>query len=217
MVHTILLIDSDLAQREVVCSMLKDKLSYHIISVATGKDAMNYVMTDHQPKPDLVLFDVSKITGVCETIANLKILIAQTPIITLVQYGDYETAIDTLNAGAQDFLLKPVALERMNAILRNTLSLRDARREAEWLRQARMNEAGNMRGISGHNSLQQFSLIAEDGNIRRMAQLEAEAIRFAMEYYNGRMTEVARRLGIGRSTLYRKLSDMGVRPAEAAA
>jgi DNA-binding NtrC family response regulator len=29
-------------------------------------------------------------------------------------------------------------------------------------------------------------------------------------HYRGRMTEVARRLGIGRSTLYRKLGELGI-------
>jgi hypothetical protein len=39
--------------------------------------------------------------------------------------------------------------------------------------------------------------------------MEAETIRFAIDRYRGRMTEVARRLRIGRSTLYRKLKELG--------
>ncbi len=35
-------------------------------------------------------------------------------------------------------------------------------------------------------------------------------IRLALERYAGRMTLVARKLGIGRSTLYRKLKDLGI-------
>jgi transcriptional regulator of acetoin/glycerol metabolism len=35
--------------------------------------------------------------------------------------------------------------------------------------------------------------------------LEAEAIKFALVHYRGQMSAVARKLGIGRSTLYRKL------------
>ena len=41
-------------------------------------------------------------------------------------------------------------------------------------------------------------------------RIEADVIRLAIGHYRGRMTEVARRLGIGRSTLYRKLSDLGI-------
>jgi transcriptional regulator of acetoin/glycerol metabolism len=32
----------------------------------------------------------------------------------------------------------------------------------------------------------------------------------AIGHYNGRITEVARRLGVGRSTLYRRLNDLGI-------
>ena len=41
-------------------------------------------------------------------------------------------------------------------------------------------------------------------------ELESEIIRMAIGRYRGRMSEVARRLGIGRSTLYRKLKDLGL-------
>jgi DNA-binding NtrC family response regulator len=36
----------------------------------------------------------------------------------------------------------------------------------------------------------------------------------AIERYSGRMSEVARRLGIGRSTLYRKLKEYGLDAGE---
>ena len=35
-------------------------------------------------------------------------------------------------------------------------------------------------------------------------------IRLAVERYRGRMATVARKLGIGRSTLYRKLKELGI-------
>jgi DNA-binding NtrC family response regulator len=53
-------------------------------------------------------------------------------------------------------------------------------------------------------------LYAPDGNLRPLEEIEADVIRLAIGHYRGRMTEVARRLGIGRSTLYRKLSDLGI-------
>ena len=43
-----------------------------------------------------------------------------------------------------------------------------------------------------------------------LAEIEADVIRLAIGHYRGRMTEVARRLGIGRSTLYRKLAELGI-------
>jgi len=53
-------------------------------------------------------------------------------------------------------------------------------------------------------------LYAADGNLRPLEEIEADVIRLAIGHYRGRMSEVARRLGIGRSTLYRKLSELGI-------
>jgi DNA-binding NtrC family response regulator len=56
-------------------------------------------------------------------------------------------------------------------------------------------------------------LYTSDGNLRPLEEIEADVIRLAIGHYRGRMTEVARRLGIGRSTLYRKLGDLGIESA----
>jgi DNA-binding NtrC family response regulator len=56
-------------------------------------------------------------------------------------------------------------------------------------------------------------LYTADGNLRPLEDIEADVIRLAIGHYRGRMTEVARRLGIGRSTLYRKLGDLGIENA----
>ena len=57
-------------------------------------------------------------------------------------------------------------------------------------------------------------LLDENGDVRRMDDMEAELIRFATTYYRGQMSEMARKLGIGRSTLYRKMKDFGLGSAE---
>ena len=56
--------------------------------------------------------------------------------------------------------------------------------------------------------------IDERGDMRSLADVETDMIRLAIEHYDGRMSEVARRLGIGRSTLYRKLKEMGIDPGD---
>jgi DNA-binding NtrC family response regulator len=53
-------------------------------------------------------------------------------------------------------------------------------------------------------------LIGEDGEVRTLVDIEEAAIRFALDHCRGHMTEMARRLGIGRSTLYRKLKEYGL-------
>ncbi len=54
------------------------------------------------------------------------------------------------------------------------------------------------------------TLYEASGHLRALADIEADVIRLAIGHYRGRMTEVARRLGIGRSTLYRKLAELGI-------
>jgi len=52
--------------------------------------------------------------------------------------------------------------------------------------------------------------IADNGEIRSLESMEADMIRLALGRYRGHMTEVAKRLGIGRSTLYRKMREFGL-------
>ena len=56
----------------------------------------------------------------------------------------------------------------------------------------------------------QIAAVGADGEVRPLAEVEAAMIKLALERYAGRMTVVARRLGIGRSTLYRKLKELGI-------
>ena len=55
-----------------------------------------------------------------------------------------------------------------------------------------------------------LALTDSHNDVRPLEDIEREAIRFAIKHYRGQMSEVARRLKIGRSTLYRKLEGLGL-------
>jgi DNA-binding NtrC family response regulator len=55
-----------------------------------------------------------------------------------------------------------------------------------------------------------LQLLDAEGEVRPLDDIEAELIRYAITHYRGQMSEVARRLQIGRSTLYRKLEALGL-------
>jgi DNA-binding NtrC family response regulator len=55
-----------------------------------------------------------------------------------------------------------------------------------------------------------LNLVDDSGHTRPLEEIEAEVIRFALSHYHNQMSEVARRLRIGRSTLYRKLDALGL-------
>jgi DNA-binding NtrC family response regulator len=58
-----------------------------------------------------------------------------------------------------------------------------------------------------------MALLDARGEVRSMEAIETDALKFAIRHYRGQMTEVARKLGIGRSTLYRKLKELGLEVA----
>ena len=62
----------------------------------------------------------------------------------------------------------------------------------------------------GGGAAMAITAVDQQGSIRSLRDIEDDAIRIALDRYNGQMSEVARRLGIGRSTLYRKIRDLGI-------
>ena len=58
-------------------------------------------------------------------------------------------------------------------------------------------------------------VLDERGHLRKLEDIEHDLIELAIQLYSGHMSEVARRLGIGRSTLYRKVREQGIDMEEA--
>ncbi|MGN6269575.1 MAG: sigma-54-dependent transcriptional regulator [Sphingomonas sp.] len=73
--------------------------------------------------------------------------------------------------------------------------------------EGKLSDRGEARNVLAGSGV---TLFESDGNLRQLEAIEADVIRLAIGHYRGRMTEVARRLGIGRSTLYRKLGELGI-------
>jgi DNA-binding NtrC family response regulator len=74
--------------------------------------------------------------------------------------------------------------------------------EAHAALQAAVAEASEAPGAA-------VAIFDAEGHLRALEQVERDLIGLAIDHYAGHMSEVARRLGIGRSTLYRKLREYG--------
>lgn len=79
---------------------------------------------------------------------------------------------------------------------------------------------GAVSNVTGYGTI---DLLDKTGNLKSLRQLENEIIRFGIGHYRGpamgsigHISETARRLKIGRSTLYRKLDKYGINTNEAA-
>jgi len=70
--------------------------------------------------------------------------------------------------------------------------------------------SGNEIPIAPLPSTGTLAMLTTSGEMRSLEEMESEVIRFAISHYRGQMSEVARRLKIGRSTLYRKLDEAAV-------
>jgi DNA-binding NtrC family response regulator len=64
--------------------------------------------------------------------------------------------------------------------------------------------AASYNGAAAHAPLR---VLDEGGHLRTLEEIEHDLIQLAISLYSGHMSEVARRLGIGRSTLYRKVRE----------
>ncbi len=65
--------------------------------------------------------------------------------------------------------------------------------------------------LVGDGADQPVTITGKDGELRSLEEIERDLIQYAIDHYSGHMSEVARRLGIGRSTLYRKVREYDLR------
>jgi len=80
--------------------------------------------------------------------------------------------------------------------------------EAPALLTAALSNVAQLVAVSSKDS--PIRVLDERGHLRTLEEIERDLIQFAIETYAGHMSEVARRLGIGRSTLYRKVREQGL-------
>ncbi len=78
--------------------------------------------------------------------------------------------------------------------------------QAQYLEPSREREIVQV-AVRDPNSV---ALMDPKGDLRKLEEVEGDTIKFAIDHYRGQMSRVARKLGIGRSTLYRKLKELGL-------
>jgi two-component system response regulator MprA len=126
MKESILVVDDD----EKITSMLRRALAFEGYQVRTALSGLEGLQAIRQQPPDLVVLDVMMpgIDGweVCRRIreANLQI-----PVLMLTARDELHDRVRGLDMGADDYLIKPFALEellaRIRALLRRSAANRD--------------------------------------------------------------------------------------------
>jgi len=114
--NNILIIDDDDLIRGFLKSVLK-KAGYKVIEAADGETGLKYVK-DH--KPDLVVTDY-KMPGISglDVLQELVRTNPGLPVIMLTAYGDVALTIKSIQAGAYDFIEKPVKNHELLEAIQN--------------------------------------------------------------------------------------------------
>ncbi|WP_316181068.1 MULTISPECIES: sigma-54 dependent transcriptional regulator [unclassified Bradyrhizobium] len=137
MAASILIADDDPVQRRLVENMVQ-KCGYEAVVVETG-DAVIEKLTNPDAGPidaivlDLVMPGLDGM-GVLSKMREMGISI---PVIVQTAHGGIDNVVSAMRAGAQDFVVKPVGIERLQVSLRNALNTSALKGELQRIRHSR--------------------------------------------------------------------------------
>jgi DNA-binding NtrC family response regulator len=121
MAKTVLVVDDDPTQRRLVQAVL-DREGYIVAHAESGGEAIDRLTKGGGA--DVVLLDLVMpgMSGM-EALAEIRTAGVATPVIVLTANGGIETVVKAMQAGAQDFFIKPASPERILVGIRNALQL----------------------------------------------------------------------------------------------
>ncbi|MFG1360434.1 response regulator [Xanthobacter pseudotagetidis] len=215
MTASLLLVEDDPDEARRLASALAH-LGHRTLWVEDGDAALERMARETF---DAVLLDL--VVPGLDGMGVLRALAARgddTPVIVAVTPGGLDGAGSAIRAGACDFVVKPAGALRLEVAIANAMARRRpgaARAPAAPGGAEVIRFADRMAPTLAPVRTEGLDLLDDAGHVRPLDAVEAELIRFACTLYGGRLTEVARRLGIGRSTLYRKLAEIDAGAAAA--
>ncbi len=127
---TILLVDDDDPFRRVLAGEL-ERLGFAVSGAGTGADALQMVPT---LEPDIVLLDLQlpDMSGL-DALKAVREQNGVAEVIMLTGHGSIDTAIESIRAGAFDYLAKPCPLDELEVRIQRALERRSLRSRANLL------------------------------------------------------------------------------------
>ncbi|MGQ0637587.1 MAG: sigma-54-dependent transcriptional regulator [Planctomycetaceae bacterium] len=118
--HTVLLVDDEPNVQYSVSRGLQTE-ALKVLTAATGCEAIDCIGAE---RPDVVVLDVRlpDMSGL-EALDRIRTLDPHLPVIVVTAYASTETAIEAMKRGAFDYLLKPVPLEALRALVHRAIEL----------------------------------------------------------------------------------------------
>jgi len=100
---------------------------------SSAQEALEKVMVE---KPDLVIMDIrmpGQLDGL-EALTEMKKLDPEVYVIIMTAYGNMQTAIEAMQAGAYDYIIKPPDLDQVSVVIQKALRSQKLSRELTLLR-----------------------------------------------------------------------------------
>jgi len=166
--HRILIVDDEASQRELLGGFLRH-LGYEVVEAADGVEATERV---GEGGVDLVLLDqrMPRLGGV-EALRALREIRPDLDVVIVTAHGSVDQAVESLKAGAVDYLSKPVDLDRLTVIVRKALERRTLIRENRELRE-KLAGGPRLEGIVGGSGAMEELL----NTVARVAPTQATAL-----------------------------------------
>jgi DNA-binding NtrC family response regulator len=128
--RSILLVDDDVAFRHVMAGELK-RLNYDVSAAGSGEEGLKRLA---DAEPDIVLLDL-QMPGI-NGLDTLKAIRESNPgveVIMLTGHGSIDTAIESIRAGAFDYVVKPCPLDELEVRIQRALERQALRRRTSIL------------------------------------------------------------------------------------
>ncbi len=155
--NSILIVDDDTTTLEMLSEFLKDE-GYLVYTAEKGREAINIVEKD---LVDLVLLDLKlgDMNGM-EVFHEIKKMNPEIQVVMITAYGEIETAVKAIKAGAYDFLSKPINMDELRIIIDKVLEKRELLRENRELKEI-IKKQYTFEGIIGTSEKMQevFSIV----------------------------------------------------------
>src|SRR6201981_3450943 len=137
MAASILITDDDAVQRRLIENMVQ-KCGYQAVVVDSGDAAIALLTGADSPAIDAMVLDLVMpgLDGMC-VLAKIREAGLNIPVIVQTAHGGIDNVISAMRAGAHDFVVKPVGMERLQVSLRNALNASALKGELQRIRHSR--------------------------------------------------------------------------------
>jgi len=122
--ETILIVEDDPMQREMLGTLLHRKLNCGAVKAENGRKALDILADDQNRRIRLAILDLNmpEISGM-EVLEHIRANYPSIAVVMLTGSKDIDDAVEALKAGATDYITKPYEGPRMVATIKNALRL----------------------------------------------------------------------------------------------